>query len=197
MHKSILFLISTMLLASPVFSAKKTNQGSTPFHKGSNTLGLGLGGGVSYDYFGNITSSPTLLVTFDHGVLDDLGPGNLGIGGIVAFKTASSTYLTNYKASWTNVIIGIRGTWHLTLLADKNDKFDPYGGITTGLRFNSYRNTYYKSNPQFIDPYNNRNVYPVIGAFVGAKYNFAKNFGAFAELGYDISFFRGGICLNF
>jgi len=33
--------------------------------------------------------------------------------------------------------------------------------------------------------------------FVGAKYNFVENFGAFAELGYDISFFKIGLNLNF
>ena len=83
-----------------------------------------------------------------------------------------------------------------TILSKKNNKFDPYGGVTVGLRIATYNDTYYSSN-YYNDPYSYNSVYPIVGAFVGAKYNFEKNFGAFAELGYDISFLRAGICLNF
>lgn len=175
---------------------KKKSSDNEPFHKGSNSLGIGLGGGVDYGYYGPVDAIPMLLVSFDHGIVDHLGPGNLGVGGFVGFRTASSTYFTNYKASWTTFMIGVRGTWHLTLLADKNSKFDPYGGVTAGLRINGYKNTYY-SNNQLIDPYNYNHVNHITGVFVGAKYNFSKNFGVFAEAGYDISVLRGGLCINF
>ncbi|MES1223214.1 MAG: hypothetical protein ABUT20_47410, partial [Bacteroidota bacterium] len=81
-------------------------------------------------------------------------------------------------------------TYHLTVLKDKNNKFDPYAGVTLGARIYQYKNSYGSS-------YTDNSVYPTFGAFVGAKYNFAKSFGAFAELGYDISFARIGVCFNF
>ena len=41
-----------------------------------------------------------------------------------------------------NTIVAVRGTYHLTILAEKNNKFDPYAGVVLGLRFNSYKDTY-------------------------------------------------------
>lgn len=175
----------------------KPSRAEAPFHKGSNTIGLGLGAGLSYDYTVNAVEPPALILTFDRGIVDQVGPGNIGIGGILAIKSATYKYSGGYKATWRSFIIGARGTWHLTLLNDKNNKFDPYGGVTVGFRINSYTNTFYNAYPGLIDPYNSATVFPVVGAFVGAKYNFAKNFGAFAEVGYDVSFVRGGLCFNF
>lgn len=193
---AILLLIGTNAYSQK--SKKKISPSQTAFHKGSNTLGLGLGAGVGYNYYGDITSLPAFFVSFDHGIIDNAGPGNIGIGGIVAMKYASYKYTSGgYKAVWRNYIVGARGTWHLTLLADKNNKFDPYGGVTLGLRFTSHDDTYYNLNPTFYPPYAYKSVYPIAGAFVGAKYNFAKAVGVFAELGYDISFFRAGLNFNF
>lgn len=196
MHKLIISLTLLFVTISASAEQKKKKSNDTPFHHGSKTLGLGLGGGVDYGYYGDIDAIPMLFVVYDQGIKDDLGPGNAGIGGFVGFRSASSPYLTNYKASWTTLLVGLRGTWHLTLLADQDNKFDPYGGISAGLRISSYKNTYFSSN-NLIDNYNFHGTTPIAGLFVGAKYNFSKNFGAFAEVGYDISVLRGGICMNF
>lgn len=194
-------LLTTLVLAILAFNMqaankKKSSTENQPFHKGSNSLGIGLGAGMDYGYYGTVSAIPTIFATFDHGIVDHLGPGNLGIGGIIGVKSASTTYFSNYKATWRNIMIGVRGTWHLTLLADKNSKFDPYGGVTAGFRINTYSNSYY-SNNQLVDPYDYNHVSPITGVFVGAKYNFSQHFGVFAEAGYDISLFRGGLSINF
>jgi hypothetical protein len=199
--KKIAILAFTFLLfVINSFGQKGSHSNAeTPFHKSSNTLALGVGIGNNYNYYSGysyytgIVSPPTFLLSFDHGIKDDLGPGNLGIGGILAVKSASYKYSSgSYKATWRNYIIGVRATYHLTLLAEKNNKFDPYAGVTAGVRINTYKDSYYTSYS--VD---DNTVYPVVGVFVGAKYNFSKNFGAFVEAGYDFAFLRGGINFNF
>lgn len=194
-------LITSCILALSVCSAmaqkKSDNASSAPFHKGSNTLGLGVGFGMSYSYYGSVKQSPALALIFDHGIKDGLGPGNLGIGGIIGYKSAKYEYsFGDYTAKWTNIIVAVRATYHLTLLADKMPKFDPYGGVMAGVRILNWSDTYYDANP-LLNTYNYGSAYAATGLFVGAKYNFSSNFGAFAELGYDVAFLKLGLHLNF
>ncbi len=167
------------------------------FDKGSNVIGLGIGMGVDYasygGYYGSSSVSPTLYASFDHGFFPEVGPGTIGIGGVIAYKSSSSKYLT-YKSKYSSTIIGVRGTYHLTILKDKNNKFDPYAGVTFGLRFNNYKDPY---SDYYNFSYSYDRVNPIAGAFVGAHYNFVPNFGVHAELGYDISFMRIGVNFNF
>ena len=202
-------LIKTLAVISVVITliAVHTNAkaGDAPFVKGSKTIGFFAGPGNDYGYHrgfgydGNYISLPTLGVIYDQGFFENVGPGTIGIGGVVAFNSSYYNYYSNYKGnqykykdSYSNVIIGLRGTYHLNLLADKAPKFDPYAGITVGVRLLHYRN-----NDPDPDYYNYNPVYPVAGAFVGAKYNVAKNFGFFAEVGYDFGFARIGFNINF
>lgn len=187
----------SLLLSSTVHASDPA------FDKGSNIIGLALGVGVNYGYYGtgytNRSVSPTLILTYDHGFFPEIGPGTIGIGGVIAYK--SSSYKSYYKADLkkyrnSSTIIGVRGTYHLTILKDKNNKFDPYAGVTFGIRINSdnYYDDYYSTYGYYYS-YNRTN--PVAGVFVGAHYNFVPAFGAFAEVGYDISFLRAGINFNF
>lgn len=192
-------VLSGLLLAATATDAgaqkkKSTGGKRAAFEKGDNTIGIGLGFGVEYNYYGNVVSLPSFVATFDHGMIGNVGPGTIGIGGIVGLKMAHYDYNNGYKARWTNTIIGARGTYHLTILKEKNNKFDPYAGVMVGFRILSYSDTYY-------DYTNNRydasRVYPATGLFVGAKYNFTPSFGAWSELGYDVAFFKLGVNFNF
>ncbi len=189
--KAICGVFVLLLLSSTTFGAEPA------FDKGSNVIGLGIGMGVDYanysGYYGSSTVSPTLYLSYDHGFFAEVGPGTIGIGGVLAYKSSTSKYLT-YKSKYSSTIIGLRGTYHLTLLKDKNNKFDPYAGVTFGLRFNNYKDPY---SDYYNYSYSYNRVNPVAGVFVGAHYNFVPNFGVHAELGYDISFFRVGVNFNF
>lgn len=188
----IVLSLSVFVLPSQLLFAQKSNDDiSAAFEKGSKTIGLAMGVGTNYDffYYSGYTQYPLFGIIYDQGIIGNVGPGTIGVGGIIAVKTAIDDYANGFKARSNNFIIGVRGTYHLTLLKSKNNKFDPYGGVTFGLRI-------YKYNDPFYNDFDN-GIYPVAGLFVGAKYNFSKNFGAFSELGYDISFFRIGICVNF
>ncbi len=201
------FLLVVLATTAVITTQSFAQGGEAPFVKGSNTIGISIGAGVDYGYGthfgGHYSNHPAIAFSYDHGLINDVGPGTIGIGGVIGFKSASYKYNYyysangingNYKDTYTNFIIGVRGTYHLTLLKDKNNKFDPYGGVTLGFRIfdHHYDNPYYNSS---LDNYNS--VYPIAGLFVGAKYNFVPNFGAFAELGYDISLVRVGINFNF
>jgi hypothetical protein len=166
------------------------------FKKGSKTIGFAAGFGVEYGYYSGYRTLPAFTVIYDQGFFEDVGPGTIGIGGMVGVKTAHFNYATGgYKSKWNNYIIGVRGTYHLTILKDKNNSFDPYAGIMLGIRIYRYKDTYYDSFGN--NPYSYRNLYFVQGAFIGAKYNFTNNFGVFAEAGYDISLARVGLNINF
>lgn len=175
-------------------------KGDAAFNKGDKVIGVSLGAGVNFGYAtyhgGSYSNIPAIAFTYDQCFFENVGPGNIGIGGIIGFKSAYYKYPLNngnYKDVYTNYIIGVRGTYHLTLLKDKNNKFDPYAGITLGVRI--FKHTNNEPNNPYV--YNYNPAYPVTGGFIGAKYNFAQHVGVFGELGYDISFFRIGLNFNF
>lgn len=193
---TVLLMLSIVLLSFNVNAQGKNNNATNDqygFNKGTKSFGLAIGFGRQYDYYGDYyysdyVPSPTFCLTYDQGIIDHVGPGNIGVGGVLAIKNTHYKYSDGSKAIWSNFIIGVRGTYHLTILRNKNAKFDPYGGVMLGVRIFKYKDTYYD------DTYGS--AYAVAGLFVGAKYNFSQHFGAFAELGYDVSLVRAGICLN-
>lgn len=203
---------SALLIAGVLLSSVSMAQNAPAFDKGDNTIGISIGVGGNFNYYNGYRSVPSFSLYYDHGSFGEIGPGTIGIGGIVGFKTASYDYPDNYWVSgshfekrWTDYIVAARATYHLTLLKDKNNKFDPYAGIVLGVRFQTYKDTYYQyryDHNQYYgysndDYYYNGHPYAVKGVFIGAKYNFTKFFGAFAELGYDISIIRVGLNFNF
>lgn len=189
-------LVYVLLFTTGVFAfSTVTAQGNEPaFQKGSKSLGIAVGTGIEYGYYGDYSTLPTVALIYDQGIVNNVGPGTIGVGGIAAVKTAYYNYNSgSYKARWNNYFLGIRGTYHLTLLKDKNNKFDPYAGITAGIRILEYSDNYYVNN----NPHSYSKVNSLIGAFVGARYNFSPSFGAFVELGHDISNARIGAAVNF
>jgi hypothetical protein len=190
-HLFIPALVSVMTLcgAHQVAAQKNSGEGAKPaFDKGDKTLGISAGFGVSY---GLTTASaiPAIAVNYDQGIVGNVGPGTIGVGGIVGYKASRYKYWNDAKYTYSNIVIGVRGTYHLTILKDKNNKFDPYAGVTMGLRIWRWNDDFYNTS--------SNSVSPIVGGFVGAKYNFASSVGAFAELGYDVSFARIGLCVNF
>jgi len=177
-------------------------QNAPAFDKGDNTIGIGIGFGgnghsnySSYGaYSGSYQASPAFFGIYDHGTFPEVGPGTIGIGGTIAYRYSFLSDYGGYDANWTDMVIAARGTYHLTLLKDKNNKFDPYGGVMIGMRFETYKNEIYDD---FDTPYDENRVYPEAGIFVGAKYNFTKAFGAFAEFGFDFPLLKMGLNFNF
>jgi hypothetical protein len=194
--------ITSLLLLIMVFIGTSANaqddrreagKGKDPaFDIGDKTIALSIGFGADYSYNYYDGYAPVILpafgVSYDQGIIE-AGPGVVGIGGIIVGQFSHYDGPYGINATYANYVIGARGTWHLSILKDKNNKFDPYGGVLIGLRFFNYSETY--------DHYSSTSVNPAFGLFVGAKYNFAEHVGAFAELGVDVSLLRFGLNFNF
>lgn len=168
---------------------KAPAESTTGFQKGTNTLGIAVGFGLSYGYPGAVKSLPAIAVVFDHG-FKEMKKGTIGIGGVIGYKGASFDYgnAAGDKAKWTNIIVAARGSYHFHI---KNQKLDPYVGIMAGIRYTGYSDTYLDKFPAF-NTVKYDGIFPAIGAFAGARYSFNAKSAAFAEVGYDISFLKIG-----
>ncbi len=175
-------------------SAQEKQAADPAFKPGSTTIGLSAGFGVNHNYYVSARSNPVFALTLDRSVIDNVGPGIIGFGCFVGYRGSRYNYSGDYYASWNDVMLAVRATYHLTILKDKNNKFDPYAGIMLGARYTFYKDTYY--DHLGLSPYSYSRTHLIRGVFVGAKYNFTRGFGAFAEFGYDVSNVRFGINFN-
>ena len=51
----------------------------------------------------------------ERGIVDNIGPGVISVGGLVGYKSYSWKSGT-YKASWKNFIVAARGAYHYNIL---------------------------------------------------------------------------------
>jgi hypothetical protein len=157
------------------------------FDKGDLVFNAGLGLGSTYYTYGTYykTTVPPIFLSGDYCLREDLGPGNLGVGGFLGY----SSYKYDFDGSgwkYNTFIIAARGSYHFTELVDK---LDIYGGVLMGAKivsdkeFGDYPNDDYTVNKSG----------PVFDIFAGVRYQFTDNFGAMSELGYGIAWFKIGL----
>ncbi len=180
---------------------------NTSFKKGSTAANLGIGlihfGSYSGLLFtgSDYSRTPLINLSVEHGIIDNVGPGVISVGGIVGFRRASYTYKEffgeGYKWSATDVFVGVRGIYHYQL--SSNPKLDTYGGLTVGVRISKYSYKWDESYPDFLRSSSDSDTYTnaISGLFVGARYNFAENIGVFGEFGYDIALLKVGLSAKF
>ena len=187
-------LIATVLIL--ILSITISNKSFAQlFSSGSNVLNLGIGLGSSFGYGYTATSDLGYNLSFEHGIKDGVGPGNLGIGIKVShvgahYKETSSGY--QYKWNWSNNVVALRVTYHPDFLS--GDKWEVYGAADAGLDI--WKETYSDNDPNSIYDYNSSASTPVIYFQVGGRYYLTNAIGVFAELGYDVTYAKGGICIN-
>ncbi|MBS1587605.1 MAG: hypothetical protein JSS82_18880 [Bacteroidetes bacterium] len=185
--KIYLFLLFPFFISfSSVAQTNSNNASDAVFHKG--TMLLGLAAGVSIDNFAN-AMRPHLIpeLVYDQGFFDNVGIGNIGIGGVASckFMRQPHDWPGGYKQYQNNFYLGVRGTYHFTQLKVSDAKFDPYAGVMLGVKISHYGDTWFK--------YTRNNVTAAKGIFVGVRYVLDDRFSAFSELGYNISFISIGI----
>jgi hypothetical protein len=189
MNKIIgLLIVLCVTLAVPSY-AKRGGGARPAFDAGDNAIGIAVGVGPAHTYGLATGSSPAFIANYEHGIVGNLGPGTLSIGGEFGIYSTYYDFDRDYSARWTTVAFAVRGIYHLTILKDKNNKFDPYGGIALGFYSVSYSRDY--------PGYEHYGSTPFVGPFVGAKYNFTPSFGAWTELGVDITILKFGLNFNF
>ncbi|GGF17459.1 hypothetical protein [Hymenobacter cavernae] len=161
------------------------------FGKGSMAANLGVGLGLGYGYgLSGLHSTPAMSASFEYGIADNLGPGTIGVGGMVGYKSYGWKS-SGYKGTWSNIIVAARGTYHYDLFEDP--KVDTYAGLSLGVRHERY------SDNAGTDIYYSKSssTYITSGIFVGGRYFFSDKLGAFGEVGYDMSYLKVGLTAKF
>lgn len=180
--KTFLFKFFTIAL---IFNCSLNSaQAQTPFSTDSHVVhaGFGLGGyGYSTGFGLGISSTPIISVTYDQGIIDDLGIGNLGIGGGMGVKFYS---VDNTDFDFTRVFIGARGTYHFDFV--NSETFDFYAGVMIGASFYTNDNSNFENGTDIF-----------AGPLAGINYWFKPNIGVYAEAGYGLGILNGGIAFNF
>lgn len=165
------------------------------FDKGDLVFNAGIGLGSTYYTYGTYykTTVPPLFLSGDYCLREDLGPGNLGVGGFLGYSAYKYEYdVSGYDYGWkySTFIIAARGSYHFTELVDK---LDIYGGVLVGAKivsdkaYGDYEDSDYSVNKSG----------PVFDIFAGVRYQFTDNFGAMSELGYGIAWFKIGLAVKF
>lgn len=175
------------------------------FQKGSTAANFGIGllhfGSYSGLGFGsNVSRTPLINLSVEHGIVDGVGPGVIAVGAILGYRRASydysdSFYSYGYKWSSSDLFLGVRGIYHYAL--SSNEKLDTYGGLTVGMRLSNYSWKYDDSYPTSLRSNSTTYTNAFSGLFVGARYNFASNIGVFGEFGYDIALLKVGLSAKF
>ncbi len=187
MKRLIIISFALCFTALTAFAQKSS------FVNKDNVLSFGVGFGSNlYTGSGYTNSLPALSLSYEHCIKDKLfdAKSSIGIGGIIGYASAEWKYsVIDYGVKYTNIIIGARGALHYAFV----DNLDVYGGILLGYDIVSSEVTgsahytdYEASGSDFVG-----------GGFIGARYYFSNNFGAFAELGYGIASLNLGISYKF
>lgn len=190
----------------------KAAGGGKCFDENTRLLNVGVGiGGVRYYGFSrgggySYSSSPAISITYEQPWSKRVGPGYLGVGGYLGFKTARTRYEYNYGAAnnyyfehrWNHIVLAARGVYHWDVL--NWEKGEVYGGALVGVRIST---SGYSTNDNTPGVNNRGNdgvrAGALVSAFAGARWYFAPKFALFAELegGYSISSVNGGITFKF
>lgn len=188
MKKSILTLAFALISSLPIAFAQN-------FEVGTNELSLGLGLGSSLGSFTSSGSLPSVNLQFERGMWEAGQNGVISLGGYLGYKHYSIDYAFygySSKSSINYTIIGVRSAYHYTGLQDKN--WDLYGGAMLSY---SIANVKYKDNTG--GSYSDNSAFgstASLSIYAGARYLFNEKWGAFAELGYGVSFLNIGISMK-
>lgn len=188
--------LSSMGQASRMASrnASMSSSGGPGYHVGTNVASVGIGLGSSLAGYTYGSQTPAISLQYERG-LWNAGPGVISLGAYLGFKGYSYNYNDfgyPYSEKWNYTIVGIRGAYHFTGIKTKN--FDLYAGIMLADNILKYSFTYNGGPGTAPGSYGSSTGFSL---FVGGRFYFTNNIGAFAELGYGISYLTLGVCLKF
>ena len=159
------------------------------YSKGQQDLHLGVGLGTFYGS-GYHTVLPPLNISYEKGITE-----NIGVGAYAGYSSSRYNYsFSDYHWTYNYIILGARGAYHYDLF--KNPKLDTYGGIMLG--FTIAKAKFHSDNPLYKE---SDYTSPSSGGltwsgFLGARYQFKENLGAYAELGYGVAVLNLGVRLK-
>lgn len=159
------------------------------FEKSDLVFNAAVGFGSGYYGAGYSSAIPSISLSGEYGIVDDIWTDrlNLGVGAIVQYAGSRRTFL-GYVYTNNYLLIGVRGAFHYTFV----DNLDVYAGVMTGYNVATakvtgtvYADNFRPSNSIMLRPY------------VGARYYFSDNFGVMGELGGGITYLNVGVTLKF
>ena len=187
--KKILAGVIVMMIAYSSFAQK-----TSVFENATNVINLGIGLGDVYWGSGYSGAPVSFNASFDRGVTDKLGIGYIGAGGTIGYLSRSLNIGGGYKEKVSALLMGARATYHFALDGEIGEKFDPYAGVLLGYVITSHSNN---APSGYNYSYNGPGAFRP-GVFAGAHYYFTPNFGAYAEVGYNIiSVLNTGLTFKF
>ncbi|MBC8084031.1 MAG: hypothetical protein H7Z21_12540, partial [Hymenobacter sp.] len=173
-------------------------QKAASFAAGSMAVNLGVGLGIGYGYGlgynGSAKSSPAISLSAERGIVEGIGPGVISVGGLVGYKGYSYKWAVldqSYKATWSNIYVAARGAYHYNFT--DNPRVDTYAGVSLAARIEKYSDNW--SGTTLTNSYGGTSL--EAGIFLGGRYLFTDKVGAFAELGYDMSYLKLGVTSKF
>ena len=166
------------------------------FEKGTNVISAGVGLGGHFGSYTYGSQTPGFSLQYEKGVWDIGGPGVISLGGyagVKSYKYSGSAGAYHYSEKWNYTVIGLRSAYHYNGI--NNEKFDLYGGLMLSYNILSYK----FSDNGGTSAYKAGSYGNTVGlsAYVGGRYLFTDNIGAFAELGYGVSYLTLGLALKF
>ncbi|HRE52896.1 MAG TPA: hypothetical protein PK339_15855 [Flavitalea sp.] len=177
--KKVVFILA---LAVTAMGAK-----AQVFEKGTNMVNVGVGFGTALGGLG--TARPAISASYEHGLWDIGGPGVISLGGYIG-NTGYKYNGVGYRQKWNYTIVGARAAYHYNGFSNA-ENFDLYGGLMLSYNIVSYSDN---AGSGLNNAYGSGLG---LTGFIGGRYLFTDNIGAFAELGYGVSVLNVGVSFKF
>ncbi|MGQ1785634.1 MULTISPECIES: outer membrane beta-barrel protein [unclassified Saccharicrinis] len=142
------------------------------------------------------SQSPAITIHYEYGLSDKIGMGYIGVGGLLSMAGGeynNSILNTSFSVDYSQTLIGPRAVYHFDMVdltgSQEWRNIDVYGGAFLGLKFERAKYT----NPNTQNNVKDNDTTLATDLFAGIRYGFNKNIGAFAELGFGVSYFSVGV----
>ena len=183
--KKLFIAVSIALLGLPFVSGQESM-----FNVGDKVVNIGLGLGSTF-YSGLYYKStvPPLSISFEKGIVDEVfEKGVIGIGAYAGYSGYKYEFM-DWGWRYTTFILGARGAFHYPVI----EKLDTYSGLLIGYQIVSSKE-FGTLGTGF--NYSASGSHVTWSWFVGGRYYFSDNLGAFLELGYGITYLNLGLAIK-
>ncbi len=191
MRKTIVFIVFAIIIG--------IKGSAQPMKKGEQSLGLAVGipAIIGYDY---TSRGMAITAIYDYGYTNKLGVGYITAGGILSYAGSDYDYRylnTPYSDDYHYVVLGPRVAYHFDMVelteSSEWNKVDLYAGMFVGARFQTLKFT----NPLTGGKEKETKTKLATDIFAGIRYAINNRVGAFAELGFGVTYFNLGVNVRF